>query len=289
MLTTLHLQTVQDQVNLEIGQYAGEAAGQQTQGVVGTPANLEAIITTVQSDAALNAAAGGNGTPGHSGGFAELPGGLTGTVVPFQDNQAQTNFWSAFIAEANTINTQLTAVAEGKETASQTLICQIQNYENFGFNFACGQGATFQGLFDSELQNGTLQVDATAACVGLTNILNGAQGAALAQAQAMIRAAGTDFAADATTLAHENTPAGGGHYVPTAVTVATATSINGLAHGSIPVTANPNLANGTGGTATSTTQMSGPTAAGAHGAHGSAGFVHGMEASAALASMHMHI
>jgi trimeric autotransporter adhesin len=46
-----------------------------------------------------------------------------------------------------------------------------------------------------------------------------------------------------------NTPIGGGTYVGTATTVATATSVNGLAQGSIPVTATPNIANGTGGTA----------------------------------------
>jgi hypothetical protein len=33
------------------------------------------------------------------------------------------------------------------------------------------------------------------------------------------------------------------------MTVSTATSVKGTAHGTIPVTANPNIANGTGGTA----------------------------------------
>jgi hypothetical protein len=39
--------------------------------------------------------------------------------------------------------------------------------------------------------------------------------------------------------------------------VATATSVNGLAQGSIPVTATPNIANGTGGAPPSSTTMSG--------------------------------
>jgi hypothetical protein len=282
-LTIIHAQTVLNQVNFEIGQYAGMAAGEQTQGVVGTAANLEAIIDEVQNDPTLNRAAGGNGMPGHSGGFAELPGGLAGTVTLFQDNQPQTNFWAAFVAEANTINAQLTAIADGKEALNPNLICQIQNYEAFGSNFAEAQGAVFQGRFDSELVSGTLQADATAACVGLTNIMNGDKGAALAADLAMIKAAGIDFAADASQLVSHNTPAGGGQYVGNAITVATATSIHGLAHGSIPVTCNPNIANGTGGTATSSTTMSGPTMAGGHGA---AGLVHGMEASVALAAMH---
>ena len=42
-----------------------------------------------------------------------MPGGLTGTVTKFQDNQVQTNFWAAFLAEANTINAHLTAIANG--------------------------------------------------------------------------------------------------------------------------------------------------------------------------------
>ena len=295
-LTIIHAQTVLNQVNFEIGQYAGMAAGQQTQGVVGTAANLEAIIDIVQNDPALNRAAGGNGTPGHSGGFAELPGGLAGTVTPFQDNQPQTNFWAAFVAEANTINAQLTAIADGKEAVNPNLICQIQNYEAFGSNFAEAQGAVFQGRFDSELVSGTLQADATAACVGLTNIMNGDKGAALAADQAMIKAAGIDFASDASQLVAHNTPAGGGSYVGSAVTVVTATSINGLAHGTIPVTCNPNIANGTGGAATTGTTTTGsgnqPVAADTETLHHTVGIGHAaaaLHAAATTAMAHMHM
>jgi hypothetical protein len=42
-----------------------------------------------------------------------MPGSLTDTVTKFQDNQAQTNFWAAFLSEANTINAHLTAIAAG--------------------------------------------------------------------------------------------------------------------------------------------------------------------------------
>jgi hypothetical protein len=71
-------------------------------------------------------------------------------------------------------------------------------------------------------------------------------------------AAGSGFAADAMDVSGNNIAIGGATYVGTATTVATATSVNGLAQGTIPVTATPNLANGTGGTATSTTTTSGP-------------------------------
>jgi trimeric autotransporter adhesin len=97
--------------------------------------------------------------------------------------------------------------------------------------------------------NGTLEADSAAAIKGLMGILNGDTGAALAADHAMITAAGQGFAADAMDVSGNNTPIGGGTYVGTATTVATATSVNGLAQGSIPVTATPNIANGTGGTA----------------------------------------
>ena len=77
----------------------------------------------------MNKAAGGNGAAGHAGGFAEMPGNLTGTVTHFQDNQAQTNFWAAFLSEANTINAQLTAIQNGQAQASQALVTQITNYD----------------------------------------------------------------------------------------------------------------------------------------------------------------
>ena len=65
----------------------------------------------------------------------------------------------------------------------------------------------------------------------------------------MIKAAGQGFAADAMDVSGNNIAIGGATYVGTATTVATATSVNGLAQGTIPVTATPNIANGTGGTA----------------------------------------
>jgi len=263
-LTTIHLQTVLGQVNLELNKYVNaETTGNQA-ALRGTSDNLLDIIDIVQNDANLNTAAGGNGAAGHAGGFAEDPGGLTGTVTKFQDNQAQTNFWAAFLAEANTINAHLTKISTGAEQASQTLITQIQNYQQFGANFDAAQGAVFQGRFDNELNNGTLEADSAAAIKGLQGILNGDTGAALAADKAAIAAAGQGFAADAMDVSGNNVPVNGGTYVGTATTVSTATSVHGTAHGTIPVTANPNIAEGTGGTATT------PPAAGGAGAGGAA-------------------
>jgi hypothetical protein len=270
-LTTVHLQTVLNQINLQLNKYdAAETTGNAA-ALRGTADNVLDIIDIVQGDTNLNLAAGGTGNAGHVGGFAEMPGGLSGTVTPFQDNQAQTNFWAAFLSEANTINAHLTAIAGGQEQASQALITQIQDYQNFGATFDAAQGAVFQGRFDNELNNGTLQADTAAAVHGLTGILNGDTGAALAADQAEITAAGQGFAADAMDVSGNNVPIGGGTYVGTATTVATATSVNNVAQGTIPVTANPNIANGTGGTVMSGTGGGGTGTGGGTGAGGGGG------------------
>ncbi len=256
-LTTVHLQTVLNQVNLQLNTYdAAEANGSQ-HAIRGTADNLLDIIDIVQNDTALNTAAGGNGAAGHIGGFAEMPGGLTGTVTKFQDNQAQTNFWAAFLSEANTINAQLTAIQNGTAKASAALVTQIQNYEHFGQMFDAAQGAIFQARFDNELLSGTLEADSSNAINGLNGILNGDTGAKLAADMAQINAAGQGFVADAKDVSGNNIAIGGATYVGTATTVSTATSVHGLAQGTIPVTATPNIANGTGGAAATSTTTTG--------------------------------
>ncbi|MBV9978896.1 hypothetical protein [Bradyrhizobium sp.] len=256
-LTTIHLQTVLNQINLQLNKYDAAEVNANPTALRGTADNLLDIIDIVQNDANLNMAAGGNGTAGHVGGFAEMPGGLTGTVTKFQDNQAQTNFWAAFLSEANTLTAQLTKVVNGSAAASQALITQIQNYQHFGAAFDAAQGAVFQGRFDNELNNGTLEADSAAAIKGLMGILNHDTGAALAADKAMITAAGMGFQADAKDVSGNNIPVNGGTYVGTATTVSTATSIKGTAQGTIPVTANPNIANGTGGAAAAGTSQAG--------------------------------
>jgi hypothetical protein len=268
-LTTIHLQTALGQINLQLAKYDAAATTGNQAALRGTADNLLDIIDIVQGDTNLNVAAGGNGNAGHAGGFAEDPGGLTGTVTKFQDNQAQTNFWAAFLAEANTINATLQKVATGGAQASQTLVTQIQNYQHFGAAFDAAQGAVFQGRFDNELLSGTLEADTAAAVKGLQGILNGDTGAALAADHAAVAAAGQGFAADAMDVSGNNIAINGATYVGTATTVSTATSVHGLAQGTIPVTATPNLANGTGGTAASgTTPAGGGATAGGGGTPG---------------------
>jgi hypothetical protein len=262
--TTLHLQTVLNQITLQLNKYDAAATTGNTAAIRGTADNLLDIIDIVQNDTALNVAAGGTGTAGHTGGFSEDAGGLTGTVTKFQDNQAQTNFWATFVAEANTINAQLAKIVNGTGTASQTLITQIENYQQFGANFDAAQGAVFQGRFDNELLNGTLEADSSTAIKALQGILNGDTGSALAADNAALSAAGSGFVADAMDVSGNNIAVGGATYVGTATTVSTATSVHGLAQGTTNVTANPNIANGTGGTTSSgtTTSAGGTTSSG---------------------------
>ena len=119
--------------------------------------------------------------------------------------------------------------------------------------FDAAQGQIFQARFDNELLSGTLEADSTNAVNGLTGILNHDTGAALAKDMAMLNAAGAGFVADARDVSGNNMAIGGATYVGTAKTVSTATSVHGLAQGTIPVTATPNIANGTGGAAATTT------------------------------------
>src|ERR1700722_10033225 len=237
-LTTIHLDTVLNEINLQINQFDKEYATNPNVAARATNDNLLDIIDIVQGDGALNVAAGGNGNAGTAGGFSEMPGYLTGTIGKFQDDQAQTNFWAKFLAEGNVINNQLDNVAAGNNTTPgelQSLITEIQNYQKFGASFSQGQGGIFGARFDNELQGGTLLADTNNAVQGLKGILNGDTGATLAADQAQIQAAGQGFIADAADVSGNNIPVGGGTYVDTATTVAGATSVAGIAQGTIPV------------------------------------------------------
>src|SRR5579863_2039678 len=172
-LTTVHLQTVLNQINLQISRFDGSYASDPNVAARSTNDNLLDIVDIVQNDANLNTAAGGNGSPGTVGGFSEMPAYLNGpdgvdahggTITQFQDDQAQTNFWAAFLSEANVINTQLQAVAAGQDTPNeiQQLISQIDAYQKFGANFDQAQGGVFGARFDNELLGGTLLADTQA-------------------------------------------------------------------------------------------------------------------------------
>src|SRR6202012_1400150 len=175
-LTTVHLDTVLEQINSQINNFDAEYATNPNVAARSTNDNLLDIIDVVQGDANLNTAAGGNGNAGNVGGFSEMPAYLEGTITKFQDDQAQTNFWAKFLAEGNVINNQLDNVAAGNNTTQgelKALVTEIQNYQKFGAAFDHSQGGIFGARFDNELLGGTLNADTAAPGHGLQGHING--------------------------------------------------------------------------------------------------------------------
>ena len=252
-LTGIHLQTVLNQVELQINDFDATYAANPNVAARATNDNLLDIIDIVQNDPALAASAGNptataaslaaNGfAPSHDGGFASVPGYLHGTITHFQDNQAQTDFWSAFIAGANNLNNALTAEANGTthldSAGLKALIQQVHGYEQLGASFDGAQGGIFGARFDNELLSGTLKADTNAALQALNDILHNG-GTVSAADGAQLIAAGDGYVGDATDVSGNNTPNGGGTYVGTATTVAGATTTQ-IADASTPTSGNVN-------------------------------------------------
>ena len=244
-LTTVHLETLLNQAELQVDKFDGMYATNPNDAARSTNDNMLDMVDIVNNDAALAAAAGDvsvanngaqpNQTFGAStGGFGEFPGYLNGvggvndhggTILQYQDNQAQTNFWSQFIAEANQLNNTLDGIANGtvQPTTSeiQSLITQVNNYNEFGATFDGSQGGVFGDRFDNELLSGTLKTDSANAIAGLQSVeANGLSATNAAQ----LVAAGVGFVADANDVSGNNLPTGGGAYVGSATTVPGATT-----------------------------------------------------------------
>jgi hypothetical protein len=227
-LTGVHVQTMLDQVQDQITRFDGMYAANPNIAARSTNDNLLDIIDIVQGDPALAASAGNaTGNPSHAGGFAEQPGYLTGTIQHYQDNQAQTDFWSAFVAGANNLNNALTAEANGTvhldAAGLQSLVQQVQGYQQLGNSFDAAQGGIFGARFDNELLGGTLTADTSTAQQALQDIQNNG-GTVSATDAAKLTAAGFGYVADANDVSGNNTPNGGGSYVGTSTTVAEATT-----------------------------------------------------------------
>jgi hypothetical protein len=242
-LTGIHAQTMLNQVELQIKDFDATYASNPNVAARATNDNLLDIIDIAQNDPALAASAGNaTGAPSHDGGFAEQPGYLHGTITQFQDNQAQTDFWSAFIAGANNLNNALTAEANPAtplDTAGlNALIQQVQGYQQLGASFDGAQGGIFGARFDNELLGGTLKADTAAALHALNDILNNGGTVSDADAAQLI-AAGDGYVGDAADVSGNNIPNGGGKYVGTAMTVADATT-TGIADANTTTSGNVN-------------------------------------------------
>jgi len=252
-LTGIHLQTVLNQVELQINDFDATYAANPNIAARSTSDNLLDIIDIVQNDQALAASAGnptataadftaGTFVPSHDGGFASMPGFLQGTGTHYQDNQAQTDFWSAFIAGANNLNNALGAEANGTThldaAGLKSLIQQVQGYEQLGASFDGAQGGVFGARFDNELLSGTLKADTNAALQALQDILHNGGAVSTVDAAQLI-AAGDGYVGDATDVSGNNNPNGGGTYVGTSTTVAGATTTQ-IADANTPTSGNVN-------------------------------------------------
>ena len=256
-LTTVHLETLLNQAELQVSKFDGMYATNPNDAARSTNDNMLDMVDIVNNDAALAAAAGDvsvanngaqpNQTFGAStGGFGEFPaylngvGGVNdhgGTILQYQDNQTQTNFWSQFIAEANQLNNTLDGIATGTVNPTnseiQSLITQVNNYNEFGATFTGSQGGVFGDRFDNELLSGTLKTNSANAVAGLQSVeANGLNATNAAQ----LVAAGVGFVADANDVAGNNLPTGGGAYVGSATTVPGATTTGAATVGTtVPV------------------------------------------------------
>jgi hypothetical protein len=294
-LTTVHLETLLNQAELQVNKFDGMYATNPNDASRSTNDNMLDMVDIVNNDAALAAAAGDvsvanngaqpNQTFGAStGGFGEFPaylngiGGVNdhgGTILQYQDNQAQTNFWSQFIAEANQLNNTLDGIANGTvqptNSEIQSLITQVNNYNAFGASFDGAQGGVFGDRFDNELLSGTLKTDSANAVAGLQSVeANGLNATNAAQ----LVAAGVGFVADANDVSGNNLPIGGGAYVGSSTTVAGATTtgaatvgttvpVSGAVDGNDNPTANPVDGNANNGFGTSNPDPNAQEAGGA--------------------------
>lgn len=256
-LTTVHLETLLNQAEMQVNKFDGMYASNPNDAARSTNDNMLDMVDIVNNDPALAAAAGDasvgndgaqpNQTFGAStGGFGEFAGYLNGvggvndhggTILQYQDNQAQTNFWSQFIAEANQLNNTLDGIASGTTQPThselQSLITQINDYNTFGATFDGSQGGVFSDRFDNELLSGTLKTDTANAVAGLQSVeANGVNATNAAQ----LVAAGVGFVADADDVSGNNLPTGGGSFVGNATTVPAATTTAAATVGtSVPV------------------------------------------------------
>jgi hypothetical protein len=215
-LSLLHLQTVAQQVSLQINDFDHQYGNNPVAGR-STNDNVLDIIDIVQGDPALAAAANAD----NANGFGNFPDYLTGTITKFQDDQAQTNFWSNFVAGGNQIAADAQAyVANPTPAGAAALTTEVNNFHTFVGNFDKAQGGVFEARFDNELApvGSTNAADTNAILDGIkTNNSN------------EILAAASGFQANEADVSGNNIPVHGGAYDNAATTQAAATNPAGQA------------------------------------------------------------
>ena len=169
--------------------------------------NMLDIIDIVQGDTNLANMANQNGVSG----FSAFPDSINPSPK-YQDDADQTNFWSNFIAQSNSLGQAAeAAVASGDKATVNSLITEIKAFETNSANFDMSQGGIFEARFDNELAKGssTLGAEVAAIIKGL-NTGNAA----------LVTAAAEEMHANAADVGGNNLPVNGGTYNTDGLTAA---------------------------------------------------------------------
>src|SRR5258706_3216900 len=206
-LTGIHADTVVRQLALET-KFLNQVGTNPDAGRASND-NMLDIIDIVQGDTNLANMASQNGVSG----FSALPNAANPTPK-YIDNADQTQFWSNFIAQSNSLGAAAeTAVAAGNKQAVNSLIGQLHTFENTSANFDQSQGGIFEARFDNELAKGTSTLGAEVAAM-----IKGLQSGNAA----LVTAAAQEMHANAADVSGNNVPLNGTAYNPDALTAAAA-------------------------------------------------------------------
>ena len=204
-LTGVHADTVVRQLALET-KFLNQVGTNPDAGRASND-NMLDIIDIVQGDTNLANMANQNGVSG----FSAFPDSINPSPK-YQDDADQTNFWSNFIAQSNSLGKAAeAAVASGDKATVNSLITEIKAFETNSANFDMSQGGIFEARFDNELAKGssTLGAEVAAIIKGL-NTGNAA----------LVTAAAEEMHANAADVGGNNLPVNGGTYNTDGLTAA---------------------------------------------------------------------
>jgi hypothetical protein len=203
-LTGVHAETIVRQLQLELT-YINQAGITPDAGRASND-NILDIVDIVQGDTNLANMA----TQGGVTGFTALPDALAPTPK-YIDNDAQTGFWSNFIAQSNSLGQQAIHTVGGDAQAVTALIGDLQAFQQTVTNFDAAQGGIFEARFDNELLGNTSTLGAE-----VSKMIEGLQSGNAA----LVAAAAEEMHANAADVGGNNVPIGGGTYNPDGMTVA---------------------------------------------------------------------
>jgi hypothetical protein len=204
-LTGVHADTVVRQLALE-NKFLNQVGTNPDAGRASND-NMLDIIDIVQGDTNLANMANQNGVSG----FSAFPDSINPNPK-YQDNADQTNFWSNFIAQSNSLGQAAeNAVASGDKATINSLITQIKAFETNSANFDMSQGGIFEARFDNELAKGSSTLGAEVAAI-IKGLKTGNA--------ALVTAAAEEMHANAADVGGNNLPVNGGTYNTDGLTAA---------------------------------------------------------------------